>query len=206
MSTRAPKQNPPRARGRALVRRSRDATATRAAILGAARAVFASLGYEAAGVREIAGRAGVTAALVNRYFGSKKDLFVEAVLVDFPFATLLDDDRALTAERLAQLVVTAAAAKAGTPDGDPLQAMLRSAADPEAGALVRDWMQSQFIRVLARWLGGTRAEARAALLVSMLMGYAVLREILIVPPLVRARERDVVRQLAAGLHAIMMAD
>jgi AcrR family transcriptional regulator len=43
------------------------------------RQAFAKSGYAGAGVREIAQGAGVTAMLVNRYFGSKEQLFAEAV-------------------------------------------------------------------------------------------------------------------------------
>src|SRR5215831_13533227 len=59
--------------------RRRDAAATRTAILASARRAFADLGYDGAGVRGIAAGAGVTAMLVNRYFGSKEKLFAEVV-------------------------------------------------------------------------------------------------------------------------------
>ena len=60
-------------------RRRRDAAATREAILEAATRRFAAHGFEVRRVREIAGDAGVTAVLVNRYFGSKEKLFAEAI-------------------------------------------------------------------------------------------------------------------------------
>ena len=59
--------------------RKRNAATTREAILLSARQAFARLGYDGAGVREIAAGAGVTAMLVNRYFGSKEELFAEAI-------------------------------------------------------------------------------------------------------------------------------
>src|SRR5262249_30534068 len=59
--------------------RQRNAAATRAAILASARKAFARAGYDGAGVREIARGAGITAMLVNRYFGSKELLFAEVV-------------------------------------------------------------------------------------------------------------------------------
>src|SRR5277367_2716998 len=59
--------------------RRRGAAATRQAILDSARDAFARAGYDGAGVREIAAGAGVTAMLVNRYFGSKEGLFTEVV-------------------------------------------------------------------------------------------------------------------------------
>src|SRR4051794_29036776 len=59
--------------------RRRNAGATRQAILASARTAFARAGYDGVGVREIAHGAGVTAMLVNRYFGSKEQLFAEVL-------------------------------------------------------------------------------------------------------------------------------
>ena len=59
--------------------RTRNASATRAAILQAARSRFARHGYDAASVRDIAADAGIDPALINRYFGSKEDLFAEVL-------------------------------------------------------------------------------------------------------------------------------
>ena len=55
----------PERRVSARPRRRRDAAATREAILEAATRRFVTHGYERAGVRDIAGDAGVTGALVN---------------------------------------------------------------------------------------------------------------------------------------------
>lgn len=63
--------------------RPRNAAATRDAILQSAIRHFARAGYDGVGVREIAADAGVTAMLVNRYFGSKEKLFAEAVETSF---------------------------------------------------------------------------------------------------------------------------
>ncbi|MCA9878016.1 MAG: helix-turn-helix transcriptional regulator, partial [Thermomicrobiales bacterium] len=49
--------------------RKRSAPATRQAILEAARVCFTQGGYDQVGVRELASRAGVDPALINRYFG-----------------------------------------------------------------------------------------------------------------------------------------
>jgi len=60
-------------------KRTRDPEGKRAAILAAARAVFAENGYEKATIREIARRAGVTHGLVVLHFTSKEKLFLAAV-------------------------------------------------------------------------------------------------------------------------------
>ena len=54
-------------------RRGREATT--AAMLDAAEELFSEHGYSAVSVRDIAGRAGVSHALVHRYLGSKADVF-----------------------------------------------------------------------------------------------------------------------------------
>ena len=59
--------------------RRRDAAATRAAILEAAQAQFARLGYDRAALRDIAAEAGADVALIKRYFGGKEALFTEAL-------------------------------------------------------------------------------------------------------------------------------
>lgn len=52
--------------------RPRNAEATRAAILIAARERFARESYDDVGMRDVAGDVGVDAALVSRYFGSRR--------------------------------------------------------------------------------------------------------------------------------------
>src|SRR5256885_16427493 len=56
----------------------RNAAATRARLLEAARELFLRQGYKAVGLREVAAKAGVDVTLVRRYFGSKQRLFAEA--------------------------------------------------------------------------------------------------------------------------------
>lgn len=56
--------------------------ATEAAILAAAAELFGREGPESATVRAIAARAGVSHALVHRYFGSKHDVYLAALRQD----------------------------------------------------------------------------------------------------------------------------
>jgi len=79
------------ARKNAPVRR-RNAANTREAILASARTAFTNSGYDGAGVREIASGAGVTAMLVNRYFGSKEQLFAEVVARTMAVPVILTPD------------------------------------------------------------------------------------------------------------------
>ena len=75
--------------------------ATRAAILDAAKKLFAAKGFGAATVRDICTEAGANIALVSRYFGSKRELYAEVCrsLFDGLAAPLVRlDTRITTAE------------------------------------------------------------------------------------------------------------
>ena len=52
---------------------------TRSSILDAARQIFAEKGFDKASIRAIAADAGVDAALVHHYFGTKTQLFAAAI-------------------------------------------------------------------------------------------------------------------------------
>src|SRR5438105_2772071 len=62
----------------------------RETILAAAREQFSALGYDAATIRGIAGAAGVDAALVHHYYGSKGELFAAALDLPMHPALLLE--------------------------------------------------------------------------------------------------------------------
>src|SRR5436309_8529426 len=107
----------------------RCAATTRAAILDAATRRFAGQGYECAGVREIAADAGVTAALVNRYFGSKEGLFAEVIKRALDIRHWLSDRRANLPDHLARVMVHGQE-DSGERGHTPLLLLLHSAAEP----------------------------------------------------------------------------
>jgi AcrR family transcriptional regulator len=186
----------------ARLRRRRDAAATREAILEAAIHRFASQGYERAGVRDIAGDAGVTAALVNRYFGSKEGLFSEAVERAFALRDLIGDgERATLAEGLARRMVYGSRS---APDHDCISRLflLRSAAEPHAAEILLPHLNAR-LRSLAECLGGPDAEARAALIMAQLAGFAMLYELLRPRALEDAPRERLVRLLIGSLAASM---
>jgi AcrR family transcriptional regulator len=190
----------PQRRASARPKRKRDAAATREAILEAATRRFAARGYERAGVREIAADAGVTAALVNRYFGSKEGLFAEAIKHALDMGNLLRDGRADLADHLARVVVDGGA---DTPDGvlTPLLLLLHSAAEPRAIELFRRDLDRTQLRALAEHIGGDDAAVRAAMVLAQLTGFAILRHVLRPEALADARGEDLVALLSKSLAA-----
>ncbi|MEU1079693.1 TetR family transcriptional regulator [Streptomyces sp. NPDC005908] len=155
--------------------RRRDAAATREAILAAAVVEFTDHGYARAGVRQIAERAGVTAMLINRYFGSKERLFAEAVDRSFAPPTVVGDERrGLTrdiAKRLAERTAP------GAERLDPFLLMLRSAADPEAAEIVRRGVEAHAGARLAGLLDAPEEEVRAQLVLALAAGTWLLRAV-----------------------------
>jgi len=188
-----------RAVKRARIVRKRDAATTRAAILAAARQAFSSSGYDSVGVRDIAAKAGVTAALVNRYFGSKKLLFSEAVLEAKGIGELLTGDRRTAGARLAAMLLDKD--PHGKGGGDPLLAILRSAPDPEAAGVVREWLQKVMVGPIAKWLGGPDAETRASVMVSTLLGFIILRQAIALPGLSAGRGDALREMMSASLQS-----
>ncbi|MDN3358366.1 TetR/AcrR family transcriptional regulator [Actinomadura sp. DC4] len=160
---------------RAAPRRRRDAAATREAILESALAAFSRSGYDGVGVREIAQAAGVTATLVNRYFGGKERLFAEAVEAAFASADPLGGD----VTTLARDVTEALSARPAP--GDAFTLMLRSAANPRAARILRSAVERHLSRHLAASLPGARADERAALVLALIAGVRLMRDVLTLP-------------------------
>ena len=174
-----------------------DRAATRARLLASARRLFSRHSYGEVGVREIAAGADVNAALVNRYFGSKMGLFTEAVGDSFSIGDLLVGARATLGERLARYLVRP------RPDGfDPTMVLLRSAAHPDAGAVLRAALAEQVATPLAEWLGGDDARQRAGLVVAVLFGFTLTRDVVGASAL-RDRREVLVSHLGAVLQRLI---
>ena len=181
-------------------RRRRDAAATRQAILEAATRRFATQGYGGAGVREIAADAGVTAALVNRYFGSKEGLFAEAIQRALDMGRLLSGRGTNLADHLARAVVYGGG---DAPDGvlTPLLLLLHSATAPGAVRLFRRDLDRTELPLLAEQIGGDDAAVRAVMVMAQLTGFAIMYHVLRPKAFANARGEELVTLLSAALAA-----
>ena len=159
-------------RPRALPRK-RDADATRAAILEAAKTHFARSGYDRAALRDIAAEAGVDVALIKRYFGGKEALFTEALKASFHPDRLLGWNRQTFAREFATTL-------AGDPYANEarthsFQFLLRAATSPTTAPLLNLAIQERFLAPIRDWLGGNDAPARARVLAAIIIGLLVER-------------------------------
>ena len=153
--------------------RKRSAPATRQAILDVARHCFSSEGYDQVGVREIAARAGVDPALINRYFGSKEGLFSEVIGGKFDLRHIVGDDLSTLGETMLRAICT----KKGAEGHDPLRALLQSYGSDVAREKLRSAIVQGFVEPLAARLSGSNPVERAELVGSALLGIVLYRAI-----------------------------
>ncbi len=137
----------------------------------AAREVFAEVGYDQAGIRDIGARAGVDARLIGRYFGSKEGLFTEVVALAFEKTMLMGPGHNRTAAET--LLVGHAPEPA-----DGMLIALRSAANERAAAIMREHLERNYQRVVTDGLSGPDAAGRAALLIAVCSGVQLMRDVL----------------------------
>jgi AcrR family transcriptional regulator len=166
---------------------------TRDAILTVARRRFATRGYDATSLRGIATEAQVDPALIIHYFGSKEGLFVAAAGLPAEFPGLLSGLAALPPGDFAQALVRA---YLGVVDSDPsrsaILALVRSAVSNETAAtMLREFLTSALLKVIAGRVGREDARLRASLVAAQLIGVAMLRHVLRVEPLVKATHDEI---------------
>lgn len=181
-------------------RRQRNALATREAILQSALILFARSGYDGVGVREIALAAGVTGVLVNRYFGSKEELFAATVELAFADNALFTEDREALVARVASAIASKTAADAGAID--PLMLLLHSASNPRAAQIMRDSIARHFESPLIERLQGRNKKERAALFLAVIAGFQLMRKVLANHALADASDAALAKQLESLLNQV----
>lgn len=183
-------------------------SSTRAAITAAAARGFTAAGYDATSLRQVAADAGVDPALVRRFFGSKEQLFTAVA------AALIDPERALAAvaggpveaagERLLRYFLSLLG-EVSQPG--PLLGLVRSAVTSEhAARLLRHFLAEGLLRDIAFSLRSDPPGLGAALAASQLVGLAVARYAVQLPPLTTASTEDLVRTVGPVLQYYLAGD
>lgn len=180
----------------------------REGILDSARREFAEKGYAGATIRRIAVGAGVDAALVHQFFGTKEELMLSAF-------------RPSVAERLPQLT-SGGAGRLGErlirttfeiygsefPGGwATVIGLLKSAATSERAAqLLRESFQWGGIAQLVETLGLSQPDLRVALISSELFGLTMARFVVRMPPLDSADVESIVGWYGPTLDRYLSED
>ncbi len=209
-----------RQRGR-TGRRGGD-SGTREAILAAARKQFGDRGYDGATIRGIAADAGVDAALVHHFYGSKERLFAAAMqlplvpgeLVAAALSPQAREPGRGVGEHMMRTVVGAwdVAEMRSTFLG-----LLRSAVTSEqAAAMLREFATEAILARIAEAAraggadGGPAdqadAQLRAALVASQVLGLALVRYVLQIPPLATAGADDLAAAIGPTLERYLTGD
>jgi AcrR family transcriptional regulator len=182
---------------------ARRSDATRAEILRAARSRFASDGYQRATIRVIAADAGIDPSMVMRYYGSKEQLFAAAVEVDLHLPEL----SGIPHRRLGATLVAHFLRRWEDPADDALLILLRSAVtDESAAARLRAVFRDQLTPVLVAVVGDpAEAAQRAGLVSTQMLGLALCRNILRIPPVAAMDAGSVVARIGPTIQRYLTA-
>ncbi len=175
---------------------ARSRTATRSRLLEAARLRFQEQGFDGTTVRDIATDAGVDAALIKRYFGSKEGLFTEITLADVSIGRLLEGERSTVGYRMA-------AELTGKETSPGMETVMRSLGTPAVADRYEAELHERFVVPLAAWLGGRDARLRAGLMVSVLNGIAVSNAVLGQRSLSDAKSSAMTKHVGAVLQSLI---
>jgi AcrR family transcriptional regulator len=177
------------------MQKTRKSDRTRAAILDAAQTLFAQHGHGRTTVRDIAAKASIDPALVIRYFGSKDELFVRAAAFDLRMPDLSKVKRSQIGDTLIRRFLELGEGFTG------MTVLLRSAASNDyAASRVRELFAAQVLPAFARV--GSRADAaeRAGLVASQLLGLALCRYILKIPPVAEMSTEEIVKHIGPTIQ------
>jgi AcrR family transcriptional regulator len=181
---------------------------TRGAILGAARRLFATDGADGTSIRAVAQAAAVDPALVLHYFGSKDGLLQAAM--EWPVDMNVAADRIFRGgvdglgERLVRFFMEQWEDETTR---HPLEIIIRGAMRRESeGRLLTEFAHDQLIGRLAAILPGPDADLRASLVLSSLLGLAIARYVLKVPPLAAQSVDEVTAMVAPTIQRYLGQD
>ncbi|MEU7630781.1 TetR family transcriptional regulator [Nocardia sp. NPDC049220] len=176
----------------------RRSDATRAAILQAARARFAAEGFRKATIRAIAADADIDPSMVMRYFGNKDGLFAAAVDISLDLPDLAATDQRDLGELLVRRFLLL---WEGQPNNAVLLTLLRSAITDEAvGERFRTVFAEQVLPAVLHCGDPVDAPRRGGLIVTQLLGVALCRYVLRIPPVVAMTGDQLVADVAPTLQ------
>nr|WP_189956524.1 TetR/AcrR family transcriptional regulator [Streptomyces alanosinicus] len=168
-------------------------------MLHAAGAVFAERGYEAATVRDIAGRAGVNQALIFRYFGSKKALLTE-VMAQGGKEQLSNTP----ADRLFETALRGVLVEGGKPGTDRLMAVyLRSIGSADAAPETVRALGEEYATALASLSSADDSKLRAQLAMAWLLGIGLMRVVVGQEPLASAEPDEICGHVLTALEGLL---
>ena len=173
----------------------RSSVETKAVILAAARERFGRAGFQGATIRGIAADAGVDPAMVMRYYGNKDKLFAAAADFDLELPDFAATDRGELGRSLVRHFLQR------WEGDDALVILLRSSAtNAEAAQRMRQIFGTQLQPLVASFVPAGEAGARAGLIATQILGLALCRFVLQLPPVVEMTHDEVVEWLGPTIQ------
>jgi AcrR family transcriptional regulator len=181
--------------------REKSQEPTRDRILHHALMRFSTQSYERTGLREIAADAGVDVALVHRSFGSKEKLFAQCVRASIELGGILTKPGTSTLDDLFAEVVR----PREEGEWSPIDIMARSFSSEDAARVLRDVGMELVLAPLVK-TSPHGSDIKIALSVSLLFGFAMMRDIIGVDTLKNADTDDITRMLGQALDVLNRND
>ncbi|MBO7935929.1 MULTISPECIES: TetR/AcrR family transcriptional regulator [Streptomyces] len=192
-----PPPPPPSGPGASPAPGRRDAEATKAAILRAARYFLARHAHADITLKAVAERAGVSAPLVLKYFGNKDALFARVMSFEEDAETFLDAPLEDLGRHMVRQILTGQRERGADP-------VLRIAFAPlhgDHGDVLRANFRAQVLDRLAARLPGPDAAVRAELALATALGLSMMLGIARGPELRSLPVEDVVDRYGPTVQA-----
>ncbi|SPM36927.1 hypothetical protein MRAB57_4769, partial [Mycobacterium rhizamassiliense] len=181
---------------------------TRDRILASARELFARNGIDRTSIRAVAAGAGVDAALVHHYFGTKQQLFAAAIRLPIDPMTVLVPMRETPVEELGLRLPSVLLPIWDSELGAGLIATLRGLISGADLNLARSFLQEIVVEEVGSRVDnppGT-GKIRALFVASQLMGVVMARYIVQVEPLASLPAEQVAQTIAPNLQRYLTGE
>ncbi len=172
----------------------RSSAETKAVILAAARERFAESGFERATIRAIAADANIDPSMVMRYFGNKDQLFAAAADFDLQLPDMAGVDRDQVGVQLVTHFMNRW-------ERDEIMVVLlrSSTTNAEAAQSMKTIFATQLLPVIAG-INPEGAVRRAGLVATQMLGLALCRYVLKLPPVVEMSRDEIVSSLGPTIQ------
>jgi len=181
---------------------------TRDRILASARELFARNGIDRTPIRAVAAAAGVDAALVHHYFGTKQQLFAAAIQIPIDPMTVLVPIRELPIEDLGFALPSVLLPLWDSELGASFIATLRSLIAGADVSLARSFLEQVIVAEVAARVDNPPGTGilRAQFFASQLMGVVMARYIVQIQPFASLPAEQIVATIGPNLQRYLTGD
>lgn len=180
---------------------------TRATILAAAQESFGHEGFAGTTIRGVAASAGVDAALVHHYFGTKEDLFLASLQLPVDPREVLQPALDGSRDEIGVRLVAQFLSVWDDPDYRPaLLAVTRAVVAPGGRQLAIDGFIPAIIGPVLAQAMRDRPEVRVPLVASQMVGLIVTRYLIGLEPMASMPAQDVAARIGPTIQRYLVDD